>query len=90
VAWRLRFDNSGEGYLLADAIASAPGIAFERLQLTPFVEEREILILAASDPAVLVSWTNFEDCGRVEDLPVPPQQTETPSALARRVLPGRF
>ena len=85
VAWRLRFQDFSEAATVFNTLGlSVPGGTFS---VTRF--NRELLILAAGDPAVLDAWTNAADCGRAEDLPVRSATSQSMSALVRRTLRGR-
>jgi hypothetical protein len=77
VAWRLRFVGPTSAFQSLD-----PAEPVSRAR----VIGDELLILRATDPALLDAWTTAADCGRAEDLPVPPEQLEKPSALVRRLL----
>jgi hypothetical protein len=76
-AWRIRFHHALAAEGTARTFTDSRGTA--NLRATQL--DREVLVQVATDPAVLAAWTNGAECGRAEDLPVPPEAASMHAAL---------
>lgn len=65
VAWRVHFDSTAHARAFGDSIGCCLPAGAQRMQ-----DDRDVLIYAASDPAVTRAWTAVTSCGREQDLPV--------------------
>jgi hypothetical protein len=88
VAWRLRFTSDTAAISFANSITYDPTGTVDHFLVETSIGQREVLLRAATDPAVYAAWPNAADCGRAEDLPVPPP-SDAPSANALRFRPWR-
>jgi hypothetical protein len=88
LAWRIVFDSVNEAQSFRSTVGGVNSLA--RVELAA---EREVLIRAATDPAILDGWTL--GCGRADELPRPPEAQELRVAsglprVLRRIRPQPF
>jgi hypothetical protein len=65
VVWRVHFDSAAHAQAFGDSIGCCLPAQAKRIQ-----DDRDVLIYAATDPAVTPAWTAVTTCGSEQDLPV--------------------